>query len=148
VSIEIRGANQLATLARDLREAGRKDLQKELGQAINRAMRPVKDDVRQSAGTLPHHGGLAAEVAASKLTVRRRSSRGTAGLRLVARNRLSLYHLNQGEVRHRKGGKIGAGRVQRIRPGWWTRPTEGAAPEVRRELTKAMNGIARKIGRR
>jgi hypothetical protein len=146
--IEVQGADQLARLARQLKEAGDKGLQKELGQAINRALKPVKADIKQSlAETLPHRGGLAKRAAATRLTTRRRTSARTAGVRLIGKGTLSLYHLDKGIIRHRKGGKIDAGEVQRITPGAWTRPTEGAAPEVRRELVQAMNGIAKKIAR-
>jgi hypothetical protein len=148
VSIEIRGADQLARLARQLREVGDKELQKELGQAIFRATKPVKADITRSfAEMLPKRGGLAKRAAATRLTTRRRTSAKVAGVRIVGRGTLSLYHLNRGEIRHRKGGDVTAGKVQRTTPGAWDRPTEAAAPEVRRELIAAMNEIARKIGR-
>ena len=146
--IEVNGADQLARLAKQLREAGAKDLQRELGQAINRATKPVKADIKQSfAQTLPNRGGLAKRAAATKLTTRRRTSANAAGVRIVGKGTLSLYHLNKGQIRHRKGGKIGAGKVQPTTPGAWDKPTEAAAPKVRAELVAAMDAIGRKIGR-
>jgi hypothetical protein len=146
--IEIQGADQLAKLAKQLREAGAKDLQRELGKAINRALKPVKADIRQSAQeTLPKRGGLAAKVAKSKVTTRRRTSQKAAGVRVVATNTVSLYHLDKGQIRHRKGGDINAGKVQPTTPGWFTKPTEAAAPEVRKELVAAMDEVAKKIVR-
>jgi hypothetical protein len=141
--IEVQGADQLARLARQLKEAGDKGLQAELGKAINRALKPVKADIKQSAGTLPNRGGLAARVARTPLRTRRSKS----GVRIVAKGTLSLWHLDQGIIRHRKGGDINAGKVLRTRPGWWTIPTEAAAPEVRREIVAAMDAVAKKIGR-
>jgi hypothetical protein len=141
--IEVQGADQLARLAKQLKEAGDKGLQKELAQAINRALKPVKADIKASAGTLPSRGGLAARVARTPLRTRRSKS----GLRLVAKGTLSLYHLDKGMIRHRKGGDINAGKVQRTQPGWWTTPTEAAAPEVRRELVAAMDAVAKKVVR-
>jgi hypothetical protein len=146
--IEIQGADQLARLAKQLREAGAKDLQAELGKAINRATKPIKADIRQSLKeNLPKRGGLAKRAAASRLTTRRRTAAKTAGVRIVAKGTLSLYHLNQGQVRHRKDGKIDGGKVQSIAPGVWDKPAEAALPEVRRELVAAMDAVAKKIVR-
>jgi len=142
--IEVQGADQLGRLSKALKEAGNKDLQRELSKAINRAMSPVKDDLKQSARTsLPQRGGLADAIAGSKFATRRKASKKAAGIRLVATNVYSLYHLDKGEVRHRRKG--GGFSIQRIEPGWWTKPTEAAAPGVRRALVKAMDDVARKI---
>lgn len=146
--IEVRGADQLARLAKQLREAGDKELQKELNKAIFRATRPIKVDIKQSlAQNLPQRGGLARRAAATKLTTRRRTGQKIAGVRIVGRGTLSLYHLNKGQVRHRKGGDIGAGKVQSTTPGVWDKPTKAAAPKARAELVLAMDDITRKIGR-
>jgi hypothetical protein len=146
--IKIEGAEQLARLSKQLKDAADKDLQKELNQAINRALKPVKADIRASAAaTLPKRGGLAGKVARSRITTRKRTSAKAAGIRLVATNTISLYHLNKGEVRHRKGGDINAGQVQPIPPGWFTRPAEAANPRVQAEIVQAMDVIAHKIVR-
>ena len=134
--MEINGADQLIRLSKALKEAGAKDLQRELAKAINSAMKPVKSDLQRSAGSLPTRGGLASEVGAAKYSTRRNKN----GLRLVAKSRYSLYHMDQGQIRHGKGNK-----VQSIQPGWFTDVTEAAAPEVRREITEAMESVIRKI---
>lgn len=144
--IEVDGADRLAALAKQLRAAGNKDLQRELGQAINRAMKPLKQSLRASAKTLPARGGLAKSVSGAKLATRRRSSARVAGVRLVATSGLSLYHLNEGTVRHYTKTPRALGRSQAIAPGWWDRPTEEAADDIRAELTAAMDAIARKAG--
>jgi hypothetical protein len=141
--VDINGADQLARLAKALKEAGAKDLQRELSRGLNRAVNPLKADIKQSAkDNLPRSGGLAAEIAASKLATRRPNNAKGTGLRIVAKNPYSLYHLNQGKVRHGKGNK-----VQEIEPGWWTKPTEAIAPEVRREVEAAMAEVAKKLDR-
>jgi hypothetical protein len=146
--IEVRGADQFARLARQLKDAGDKGLQKELNQALFRATKPIKVDIKQSLATnLPQRGGLAKRAAATKLTTRRRTSAKTAGVRIVGKGTVSLYHLNQGQVRHRKDGDIGGGKVQSITPGVWDQPTEAAAPKAQREIVQAMDEISRKIGR-
>jgi hypothetical protein len=146
--IKIEGAEQLARLSKQLKDAAAKDLQKELNQAINRALKPVKADIRASAATtLPKRGGFAKQVARSRITTRKRTSAKAAGIRLVASNTISLYHPDKGEIRHRKGGDINAGKVQRINPGWFTKPAEAANPKVQAEIVQAMDTIARKIVR-
>ena len=139
--MDINGADQLARLAAALKEAGAKDLQRELGKGLNRAVKPLKENIRRSAEeTLPQRGGLAADIAAVKLSTRRPNSKRGTGLRIVGRGRYSLYHLDQGIVRHGAGN-----RTQAIPPGWWTKPTDDTAPAVRREVEAAMAEVAKKI---
>ena len=129
MSVEVEGADQLARLAKALKEAGNKDLQRELSKALNRAMKPLKADIKQSAlDNLPKRGGYAAAIAASRLATRRPNNAKGTGLRIIGRNKYSLYHADQGVIRH------GDGKDQPITPGWWTKPTEAIAPDVRREV--------------
>jgi hypothetical protein len=139
--VDITGADQLVRLSKALKEAGAKDLQRELSKAINTAMKPVKADLQRSAGSLPNRGGLAARVAKTKYSTRRNKN----GLKLVGKGDLSLYHLDQGQVRHRR--KDGGWTIQDIKPGWWTDVTDAAAPEVRKEILEAMDEVAKKIDR-
>lgn len=148
MTLVIQGADQLAELAKVLRQAGRKDLQQELGKAINRATKPLKDDIKESArDSLPRAGGLAKRAAAERLVTRKRTGRQIAGIRVTApKSDLSLWHLNEGVVRHRKKGKPPAEWTQQpIRAGFWDRPTQAIAPEVRRDLEQAMVEITRKL---
>lgn len=151
MSVEIKGAEQLADLAKALREAGAKDLRRELDRAINRSVRPFRVAEQRSAlDTLPSRGGLAKRASRSK-TASRRSTRGKAvGVKVVSIDKtLSLYHLNQGIVRHRRKGKPPEQwTVQRTRPGFWDDAAEETGEGIRRELVKAMDDIARQIERR
>jgi hypothetical protein len=144
--VQIRGTD-LARLARQLREAGEKGLQRELGQGINRAMKPLKAELKQSAlNTLPSAGGLAAKVAASRFRTRRRSSMRVSGIRLEVVNDYALGLLDKGIVKHPVFGR-GKKVTQRIEPGWFTRPTMAAAPRVRFEIQQAMQRVANQIQR-
>lgn len=136
--IEVRGAEQLLALSRALKEAGDKDLQRELSKGLNRAVKPLKAKIRESALTLPKRGGLAAQVAAVKLSTRRPNAK--KGLRVIGTGRFSLYHIDQGIIRHGKGHQ-----EQATAPGWWTKPTEALAPTVRAEVEAAMDAVAKKI---
>jgi hypothetical protein len=137
--IEVRGGGEWGRVAKALKDAGDKGLQREFAKTVNRALKPVKAEISQSAqSTLPRRGGLADEVAGFKVVTRRPES----GVKLVSRGRYSGYHMNQGVIRHGKGN-----RTQATPPGWWDRPTEAAAPDVRRKLVEAMDDIIRKIDR-
>lgn len=145
--IEVKGADQLAAVAKALKAAGDKDLQREMYRGINNAVKPIKAAIRESEKeNLPRRGGLAASVGKGKLLTRRRSSSRTSGVRIVAKSKHSLYHLNQGIVRHPTRQR-GVYTIQRIRPGFWTEPTEENAEEARREVEKVLNDIMAKLER-
>lgn len=146
--IEVDGVEEFVRFAKQLKAAGDKGLQAEVNKAIFRATKPIKVDIKQSLATnLPHRGGLAKRAAKTKLTTRRRTTGKAAGVRIVGRGTVSLYHLDKGQVRHRKDGKIDTGQVQPITPGVWTKPAEAAAPMVRQEIVKAMDDVAKKAVR-
>jgi hypothetical protein len=143
VSVEIKGAEQLAALSKALKAAGEKDLQRELSKAITTATRPVIAEARRSAlNTLPRRGGLAAKVAKSSMRTQRR----VAGVRILAKNAYALGRMDKGQVRHRVFGRD-VWVTQQVRPGWWTKPTEAAGPEVRKAILEAMDAVAAKIAR-
>jgi hypothetical protein len=145
--MEVTGAEDFERFARQL-QAAAKEFPKETSQAIFRATKPIKVDIKQSlASNLPQHGGLAKRAARARLTTRRRTTGKAAGVRIVATGTLSLYHLDKGQVRHRKDGKIGAGEVQSITPGVATKPFEASAAMVRQEIVKAMDAVAKKAVR-
>ena len=140
--IEVRGAEQLKVLAKRLKDAGDKELKKELSQGIRQAMEPVKSAVRQSAlDTLPQRGGLARRVAKTQL----RTARSARGIRLVGKSSDSIRRMNAGTVRHPVFGNRDVWVDQKIPSGWWDRPTQASAARVRLELLKTMDRIAKKI---
>jgi hypothetical protein len=144
VSVEVRGADQLARLSKQLKEAGNKDLQRELSRAIAQALKPLKADLQESARTtLPRRGGLGERIARSKF----RTRRNRQGLRLQAVSQDSIRKIDRGFVRHPVFGNREVWRGQRVAMGWWSKPVEAAAPKVRRELEQAMDRVAKKIVR-
>lgn len=161
----VTGAAELAALSRRLKEAGEKGLAKELTQGITRAMGPLrKTELPQSAlSTLPRRGGLAKIVSKSQFRVSRRNSARSPGLRLTAKNIYDLYRMDKGTVRHpvfsRKYRTIGGVKVkyrrqqrvlnkwvsQPVTPGWFTNPTQKAAPQIRQNVNTAMVNVVRQI---
>jgi hypothetical protein len=144
--VEVRGVEQLAALARQLKAAGDKGLKRELSKGIAAATKPLKVAVKQSAlETLPKKGGLNVRVAAQISPRTRRSANGvriTATGKQGARN---LADLDRGIVRHPVFGHRGRWSVEKVRPGFWTRPLEDLAPGARQELLDAMQRVAGQI---
>jgi hypothetical protein len=144
--IEIKGAEQLAALSTKLKAAGDRELKRELSKGITQAMKPVPAAARASAlKTLPRRGGLAQRVAKSQMRTVRRAGNRTAGIRLQAKDAYRLGLLDRGFVRHPVFGNRDVWRGQRVNMGWWTTPTEAAAPLARSEVEKAMQTVANKI---
>ena len=141
---EIRGVEQLAALARRLKEVGDKGLTREFSRSVTAATKPLVQELRASArATLPKSGGLAERVARSQIRTQRRAS---SGVRVTARNAYSIKQMDEGRVRHPVFGNRAAWATQSVRSGWWTKPTEKVGPEVRQALMQAMEAVARKVG--
>ena len=145
MSVEVRGAEQLAELSKRLKQLGDKDLQRELSKGITQAMKPVRPALRKSAReTLPRKGGLNKRVARAKITTRRNRQ----GVRLQAGGpRSQVDELDKGRFRHPVFGDRSEWVYQPVKPGWWTRPTDDLRDDVQRELFAVMNRIAKKIDR-
>jgi hypothetical protein len=144
--IELDGADKLATLARRLKDAGDKDLQRQLYAGIARAMKPVRADAEKSLfEALPKRGGLAA---AKRRQVKFRTSRRAgvrqSGIRLVAKGGQLGRMDRQGQFRHPVFGRD-PWQTQKIEPGWFTRPAEAAAPEARVQILRALDDVAREL---
>ena len=143
-SLKITGGEEFSALAKRLRDAGDRGLQKELYSALNRSTRPLKDAARESAlEHLPHTGGLDEIVAAAKMSTRRR---GALTVRIEANGIDQLALTNKGKVAH-PTFKHRPRVLQSIPKAkdWFYKPLRDGAPEVRRQLVKAMRDIASKI---
>ena len=152
MSVEINGAEQFAVLAKRLKELGDKELSREFSRSITAATRPLVRGIRQSArDTLPHAGGLAARVAKTPIRTQRRTSSRTAGVRIVGRDPYNIANLDKGRLRHpvfadsSKPRKQWTWVNQRVKPGWWTTPTELAGKSVQVQVEKAMAAVKRKL---
>lgn len=144
--VKVEGANKFTELARRLKTYGDgKTLRAEFYKGINRAAKPLKDDVRKAARErLPHRGGLAQRVASSRITVTRRMTGNAAGVSIKGTNGYDIGSIDRGRVRHLVyGHKPWVN--QMVKSGFWTDPLEAGAPAVREELEKVMEDVANKI---
>ena len=146
--IELRGGpEQLARISRQLREEANRGLRRELDKALREAVAPLRTALPESAReTLPKRGGLAGQIAASRISVRRIPAARGGGLRLTATNPRALRLLNRGRVRHPVFGRE-PWVTQKVRPGWWDRPIEQAGPDVQAAVKEAVGRVADRIER-
>jgi len=145
MSLEIRGADQLAKLAKDLKQAGEKDLAKELNAAMREAVEPGKEKIKAAARRdLPSRGGFGRKVSQMRFSARV-SSR--SGLRLVARHRYQLALIDEGAVKHPLFGDRDHWYLTIFSPHVLSDAWESNAPEVRSRAAAGAQRVADKIGR-
>jgi hypothetical protein len=146
LDVQIKGAEELESLAKRLKAAGDGDLRKELLAAIRKAARPLPAAVRASAmSQLPRSGGLAARVAGGRLMTRTRLSGGSVGVKFESRGIYNLRNINSGKIRHPVFGRPDSWVAQEVDAGWFSEPVDDAVPEVRDEIQRAMRDVADKI---
>lgn len=149
IDVEVRGSQDLAALARALKEAGRNDLRKELLANIRNAGKPVLDDAKATAlAELPSRGGLADLVAGSKFAVRSSLSGKSARVTLQAINSKALVRTTDaGSVRHPVWGNRGTWVTQSVKSGWFSDTAAESAPRFRDAISEAMARVAAQVER-
>jgi uncharacterized protein YbjQ (UPF0145 family) len=141
MDVTVRGADDLARVAKRLRETGDKELKRELYRGLQRATKPLKANAQKAAGAqLPQSGGLAAIVARSRLTTKVLTGKNPA-VKIVAKG--TAVTTDKGFVRHPVFG--GAWVTQKVQGGWFSETLADGADEVRAELIEAMNDVAKSI---
>lgn len=146
MTIEVRGAEQLDRIGRRFKEAGEKELRKELLAGIRKSNKPTISAIRANArGSLPRRGGFADQVAASRIATRTRLVGKSAGVQIRALGMYNLRQLNRGRLRHPLFGNREHWYEQQIEPGWFSEPIEKDAPRIRADIEAAMQDVARKI---
>lgn len=148
--LQIKGADKLDQVAKALKQAGDKELKKELYAGLNRATKPLRAAAKKSAeANLPRKGGLNRRVARARMSTRRRGGRDP-GIKIVAKGLDQLGRIDaRGEVKHPVYGHRDRWVTQDIpeAQGWFTDPMQAGAEDVRKELVKTLDGIAKKIAR-
>lgn len=146
---EIRGADEFLRLSKALKNAGRKELRKELHTGIRRSARPLIPKARAEAlRRLPKRGGLAKQIAKEPARVQVRTGAETAGVRIViGKKNGGAQAANRGHIRHPVFGNRDVWVVQSVPPGWFDEPMKDSAPAIRRDIERAMNDVAEKVVR-
>lgn len=152
-NLEIQGADKFLHVAKALKQAGDKELKRELGHAIKVSVAPMTQEVRDHvAQYLP--SGYAPILARDLKTRQSWRTRGeTVGLLLSGyakgkRERRHVKAINKGILRHPVFGNRGAWVAQRVRPGFWDEPLANAKERPAKEIRAALDSIARKLARK
>jgi hypothetical protein len=148
VDLQVLGAEQLHALSKRLKEAGRKDLRRELYKALNRATKPARERVKRDLPTyLPD--GYARDLGRD-LSLRTRIRGGRdPGVSITAKARKKnreIYRLNRdGELRHPLFGNRRHWFGQQVKPEFFTEPIRQDADQIAAALVEGLGNIADKI---
>ena len=144
-------ATEFQALARALKDAGEKDLARELREAIRDAADPLAKQVQDEEHLKPYMPNRYAELLASDLTVTISQRIGTTpGVTLRARGRQKKRHvarLNHGILTHPLFGnrEHWPQPYQTIRPRFFDDPVAASGPEVRDQIAAAVRRVIDKI---
>ena len=147
VSIEVRGAEQMRVLGKELRAAGieGKGLRRELLAGMRVAAKPMAEAAKQAArDELPRAGGLNEWVAGSKFAVRNSLTGNGAGTRIVVRKpggkkgAHDMAALDDGIARHPVFGHRNVWKDTPIKAGWFSDTLQRDAPVAQAALLAAM----------
>lgn len=113
---------------------------------IEAAVKPLTAAVKaEPAKRLPRRGGLAAQVAKTRIVTQTRTWGPNANVRLVAATNAvrDPASINRGRLLKPTFGHR-PWTVQQVRPGWFTAPLHEGAPMVRRSIEAALSAEVRK----
>lgn len=145
-ALGIKGAEQLAVVAKRLRATGDKNLRRELLRGLRAAAKPSGAAAKSNAlQRLPRSGGLAQLVASSRITLQTKLT-GTPRVRIIARNQSAIRNADAGSVRHPVYG-TDHWVTQKVQPGWWSDAMHKNDRRVRREMSAVLNRIQRQLSR-
>lgn len=147
------GPYQLRRLSARLRDAGSdgQGLRRELYKAVNQAARPLAAEIKDAGHLSPYMPGRYAEVLASDLTVSATKSTGAnPGVAIRAkgrRHRRKVIQLDNGIIEHPLFGnrEHWFRQARGMRAGFFTDPCARAAPEIRKEVLRAMHDTGKRI---
>lgn len=144
--ITITGTERLTAVGHQLMEAGQLKIKRELLAAIRTEAQAAIPDIRDSAReTLPAGGGLAVRVAEQVYGVRSSLAGSVASVRLAGRGMKELYDINAGKLRHPVYGNREVWRSQSVPEGFFSKPVEERAPEIRAAILVAVETVAAEI---
>lgn len=141
----VRGAEQFSALAKRFKEAGRKDLTSELYRGINRATKPLKQEVKAKLPEYLPAGYVQYLGPKLKLTTSKRTSAKAPGVIIRARSNSRLDNVDAGDLRHPLFGIKRYWFDTSVKPGFFSEVLMDNADEVKKALQQAMDDVAKKI---
>jgi len=157
--VGVTGPQAFGIIAGHLKAAGEGGLRRELYKAINDAAKPLAREISNVAHLKPYLPDRYAAVLATELSV---GTQKLAGANPALR--LRVTGAKEGRQRRRKVALLDAGRIDHpvfgdrenwvhgqtggMRPGFFSDPTQRAAPQVREAILAAMTETVRKASRK
>lgn len=149
--LRLEGTDELQKVADALKEAGDKDLQKQISAALREEAKPLGLRVlRAGAAPMPHRGGFAQRVEGMGRVGVSSSLRGrTASVTVALRNKgADLKSLDAGILRHKVFGNADVWVRQSVPAGSFRRAWESEAAAVRERAVKAAQGVLDEVGKK
>ena len=140
--LDIKGGDDFARVAKQLREAGDKGLARELNKAVREAMKPARQEMERSLDHVAHRGGFGPKM---RREVKFRIVKRANGLRLTTSHRYQLKLIDQGKIRHPLFGDRGNWFTTTIAPGVLSKPFEDNADQARQKIIEATDRVAKQI---
>ncbi len=145
---EIRDSGDVARLVRNIRtHADSRAIQREMYQALNRSTKGMRGELTEvMPAALPTSGGLSSEI---QRTTKWRTSQKRGGVTLWARNAgHDIRTLTGKRLRKPLFGnrKFWFDQTEGVKPAVFLGKFEDQKPAVQRDIIRAMNEIARKVG--
>lgn len=143
---DILGTERLTAVGRQLVEAGELKIKRDMLAAIRTEAKSLIPDIQASAReTLPRGGGLGERVAQQIYGVRSSLAGPVASVKLVGKGMKELRDINAGRLRHPVYGNRSTWVFQSIPAGFFSKPIEKRAPEIREAILVAAELIATEI---
>lgn len=153
LEVRVSGAASLHRLAARMRAEGRKDLVREMGDALSKATDPLRAKIRESANeTMPARGGYRGVFDKSlRFRQQRRGAAAEADVTLTTYadgkvERRDIRALNRGTLRHPVfGHRKAKWHTTKIRAGFWDRGVEGAAADAEKRMREVVDQYAKRL---
>lgn len=148
-----KGAGDFAALARRLKEAGEKDLRKELYSGITRATKPMRVGIKNNSVTYMPSGYGGTFQKSLRLTSVKRAGGKNPAVRIKAVGKgqsrpRQIGPTNDGTLRHPLFGNRDFWYTTKIKPGFFTKEALKGAPAAQKEILKVMKDVAEKVAKK
>jgi hypothetical protein len=142
VRLRISGEDEAVALAARLDAAGDGRLRRSLRDAIKDANRDVPSRLRASAiATLPKRGGLAGEVARSRIRTYELTAGASVGVTIRASHRYDIEGMDKGATVHPLFGNKRHWYWQRVRGGWFSDVVDDQKARNHRAIVQAVESF-------
>jgi hypothetical protein len=152
--IRATGAEEIALVAAAVRAVGSdRKIVNDMRKEIRKSVKPIRTAIRENAiETLPHRGGLGAEVARLRVTGVIKTSASSAGVTIrgskkskIGGDKSDLRRMDQGMIRHPSWGHS-PWSAQKVAPGFFTDAvTQEGADQLEQAVITAAENAARRI---